>query len=36
MDYLSIIKRPIEAELNDFIALFNRSLSNDEGMLGWL
>lgn len=34
MDYLSIIKRPIEAELNDFIALFNRSLSNDEGMLG--
>ena len=34
MDYLSIIKRPIEAELNEFIDLFNRSLTHDDGMLG--
>lgn len=33
MDYLSIIKRPIAAELDDFIALFNGSLSHDDGML---
>ena len=25
MDYLSLIKQPIEAELNDFIELFNQS-----------
>ena len=34
MDYLSIIKRPIEAELKEFIDLFNRSLTHDDGMLG--
>ena len=34
MDYLSIIKRPIEAELNEFIDLFTRSLTHDDGMLG--
>ena len=34
MDYLSIITRPIEAELNEFIDLFNRSLTHDDGMLG--
>lgn len=33
MDYLSIIKRPIESELDDFISLFNASLSNDDGLL---
>ena len=34
MDYLSIIKRPIAAELNEFINLFNRALTHEEGMLG--
>lgn len=34
MDYLSIITRPIEAELNEFIDLFNCSLTHDDGMLG--
>ena len=34
MDYLSVIKRPIEAELAAFITLFNQSLSHDDGMLG--
>ena len=34
MDYLSIIKQPIENDLNDFIALFNNSLTHDDGMLG--
>lgn len=34
MDYLSIIKTPIEAELEGFTELFNRSLSHDDGMLG--
>ncbi len=34
MDYLSIIKRPIEAELNEFIALFNEVLTHEDGMLG--
>lgn len=34
MDFLSVIKRPIEAELSDFVSLFNRSLSHDDGMLG--
>lgn len=33
MDYLSIIRRPIEQDLSDFIALFNDSLHSDEGML---
>ena len=33
MDYLSLIKQPIEKDLNDFIALFNSSLTHDEGLL---
>lgn len=33
MDYLSIIRRPIEDELSDFIELFNRSLYHDNGLL---
>ena len=33
MDYLSLIKEPISAELEDFISLFNQSLSQDEGLL---
>ena len=33
MDYLSIIKQPIEKDLNDFIALFNSSLDHSDGML---
>ena len=33
MDYLELIKRPIEAELEQFIDLFNSSLSHQEGML---
>ncbi len=34
MDYLSVIKQPVQAELADFIELFNRSLSHEDGMLG--
>ncbi len=33
MDYLSIIKQPIEKDLNDFIALFNTALDHSDGML---
>ena len=33
MDYLSLIKEPISAELEDFVSLFNQSLSHDEGLL---
>ena len=33
MDYLSLIKQPIEKDLNDFIELFNQSLTYDNGML---
>lgn len=33
MDYLSIIRQPIEAELGEFIHLFNDSLSHSDGML---
>ena len=33
MDYLSLIKQPISAELDDFISLFNQSLSHDNGLL---
>ncbi len=33
MDYLSVIKHPIEAELADFIELFNQSLSHTDGLL---
>lgn len=34
MDYLSIIKQPIATDLDDFIALFNQSLTHEDGMLG--
>lgn len=34
MDYLSLIRQPIAAELADFIELFNQSLTHDDGMLG--
>lgn len=34
MDYVSLIKEPISAELADFIALFDSSLTHDDGMLG--
>lgn len=34
MDYQSIIKHPIEAELADFVSLFNQSLSHEDGLLG--
>ena len=33
MNYLSRIKQPIETELNDFIAMFNQSLSHSDGLL---
>ncbi len=33
MDYLSLIKRPIESDLRDFITLFNDSLSHTDGLL---
>lgn len=33
MDYLSLIKQPIEKDLNDFISLFNESLTYEEGLL---
>ena len=33
MDYLLQIKQPIAAELNDFIGLFNQSLSHSDGLL---
>jgi octaprenyl-diphosphate synthase len=34
MDYLSIIKQPIEHDLSDFIALFDKALTHEDGMLG--
>ena len=34
MDYLSIIRQPIEKDLDDFIALFETALTHDDGMLG--
>lgn len=34
MDYLSVIRQPVETELCDFIELFERSLSHEDGMLG--
>ncbi len=33
MDYLSLIKRPIESELNEFISLFEQSLSHEDTLL---
>lgn len=34
MDYLSLIKAPIQQELADFTELFNQSLTHDDGLLG--
>ena len=34
MDYLSLIREPIQADLNHFIDLFNESLMHSEGLLG--
>ncbi len=33
MDYLSVIKQPIASELNDFISLFDRALTHQDGLL---
>ena len=33
MDYLSIIRQPIASEMEDFIALFNQSMSHPDGLL---
>lgn len=33
MDYLSLIRTPISAELSDFIVLFNAALEHEDGML---
>ena len=33
MDYLSLITQPIEKDLNDFIKLFNSSLTHDQTLL---
>jgi len=34
MNYLELIKQPIEQDLLDFIELFNQSLTHDNGLLG--
>lgn len=34
MDYLSLIRKPIESELQDFSRIFDESLSHDGGLLG--
>ena len=34
MDYLSLIKQPINSEFEDFVDLFNRSLTHEDNMLG--
>ena len=34
MDYLSIIKQPIQKDLDDFIDLFQNALTHEDGMLG--
>ena len=34
MDYLTLIKQPIEKDLNDFVVLFNDSLTHNDGLLG--
>ena len=33
MDYLSLIRKPIESELSDFIELFEQSLHHEDGLL---
>ena len=34
MEYLTLIKQPIEADLNHFVELFNESLTHSDGLLG--
>ena len=34
MDYLSLIKQPIEDNLNEFVQLFNQCLTHSDGLLG--
>ena len=34
MDQLSLIKQPISSDLDDFVALFNQSLTHEDGLLG--
>ena len=34
MDYLSLIRQPIAADLDYFVDLFNESLNHDDGLLG--
>ena len=34
MDYLSLIRQPIAADLDYFVGLFNESLNHDDGLLG--
>ena len=34
MDYISLIKQPIETDLNHFVELFNASLTHTDGLLG--
>ena len=34
MDYLSIIRKPIEGEMNNFVELFGQCLTYKEGLLG--
>ena len=33
MDYLSTIRKPIDAEMNNFVELFKQCLSQGDGML---
>ncbi|MBR0264537.1 MAG: polyprenyl synthetase family protein [Prevotella sp.] len=33
MDYLAMIRRPIATEMNDFVVLFNESLTHGDGLL---
>jgi octaprenyl-diphosphate synthase len=33
MDYLATIRRPIATEMNDFVVLFNESLTQGDGLL---
>ena len=34
MDYLSIIRKPIEGEMSNFVELFGQCLTHEEGLLG--
>ena len=34
MDYLSIIRKPIEQDLEDFKQVFEKVLTRDDGLLG--